>query len=185
MNSGEGDDGSPAVTGRFKRWHEEPFGHRPGGRLGVSIALWTLAGATAVFAVAAVLTRRLVRSRPGAFKARIRRAEGVNGLSRKWRGGYGRWVRDVLVWNKGPLLFHAKLIPIEGVDTSRIRDAASTRAEHIGNESVVLPFVTEDRGRVEIVVSARDRDAALGPFAHAAAIGSLVMSRFAPLEADQ
>jgi hypothetical protein len=151
----------------------------------VIAALWTLAGTTAAIALAAFLRRRSVRSRPGAFKARIRRAEGINGLSRSWRGGYGRWVRDVLVWNEGPLLFHTKLIPVEGVDTSGIRGVASTRADHVGNESVVLPFVTEDRGRVEIVVNARDQDDALGPFAHATAIGSLVTSRFSAFEADR
>jgi hypothetical protein len=151
----------------------------------VSTALWTLAGTIAAIALAAFLRRRLVRSQPGAFKARIRRAEGIDGLSRKWRGGYGRWVRDVLVWNKGPLLLRTKLIPVEGVDTSGIRGVASTRADHTGNESVVLPFVTEDHGRVEIVVRARDQDDALGPFAHATAVGSLVMSRFSPYEADQ
>jgi hypothetical protein len=150
----------------------------------VSTALWTLAGTTAAIALAAFLRRRFVISQPDVFKARIRRAEGINGLSRKWRGGYGCWVRDVLVWNKGPFLFHAKLIPVEGVDTSGIRGVASTRADHVGNESVVLPFVTENHGRVEIIVAARDQDTGLGPFTHATAIGSLVMSRLSPLDAD-
>jgi hypothetical protein len=145
-----------------------------------------LVGVAAVVMAAVVLRRRSVRSGPGAFKARIRVSEGaIEGLSRKWRDGYGRWVRDVLVWNSAPFLFETRLIPVEGVDTSGIHGATRADARHLGKDPVLLPFVTEDHGHLEIVVSAIDREPALGPFAHAAAVGSLVKGRLSPGRADQ
>jgi hypothetical protein len=42
--------------------------------------------------------RRSVSHRPGAFKGAIRTVDGaVPGVGPKWKRGYGRWVRDVLV----------------------------------------------------------------------------------------
>jgi hypothetical protein len=54
---------------------------------------------------AVVTRRRWVSRQPGAFKGAIRVVEGeVSGLGGKWKRGYGRWVRDVLVWAKAPTL---------------------------------------------------------------------------------
>ena len=45
--------------------------------------------------------RRWVSHQPGAFKGAVRVVDGeVPGLGTKWQRGYGRWVRDVLVWTK-------------------------------------------------------------------------------------
>ena len=66
--------------------------------LGVDLIV-LVAVATLVFG-----RKRWVRRRPGAFRAAIRAADGdVDGLAPKWRRGYGRWVRGVLVWTKAPL----------------------------------------------------------------------------------
>jgi hypothetical protein len=144
----------------------------------VFVALCALVGVAAISAATVVLRRRSLKSEPSAFKAQIRVTEGaVVGVSRKWRGGYGRWVRDVLVWNKAPLLLQTRLIPVEGVDTSGIHGAAGVQAKRLGKDPLVLPFVTEDHGHVEMVVSSSNREHALGPFAHAAAVGSLVQAR--------
>jgi hypothetical protein len=152
----------------------------------VLVVLSVLVGTAALVVAAVVIRRRSVRSGPGAFRARIRVSEGaVEGLSRDWRDGYGRWVRDVLVWDSAPFLFQTRLIPVEGVDTSGIHGATTADASHLGKDPVVLPFVTEDHGHLEIVVSASDRDPALGPFARAAAVGSLVRGRLSPGRADQ
>jgi hypothetical protein len=32
-----------------------------------------------------------------------------------WRRGYGRWVRDVLVWTKAPLMFRNELVAVDGL----------------------------------------------------------------------
>lgn len=85
------------------------------------IALLALLGVDlgVLLAVAAVtITRRQwVKRQPGAFRGRIRVTDGtVDGLKPKWSAGYGRWVRDVLVWTKGPLLFRNELLAVDGVD---------------------------------------------------------------------
>ncbi|HWH98300.1 MAG TPA: hypothetical protein VNS80_08020, partial [Pseudolysinimonas sp.] len=54
--------------------------------------------------------KRWVKRQAGAFRGAIRvRGGKVDGLNPKWRRGYGRWVRDVLVWTKGPFLFRNEL----------------------------------------------------------------------------
>ena len=58
--------------------------------------------------VAVVLARgRRVSRQPGAF--RVTGGE-VPGLGMKWRRGYGRWVREILVWTTAPLLFRDELV---------------------------------------------------------------------------
>jgi hypothetical protein len=73
------------------------------------IALLALLGVdliTLVVLLAFVLSRkRWVKRQPGAFAGAIRVVGGkVDGLKPKWRRGFGRWVRDVFVWTKGPVL---------------------------------------------------------------------------------
>jgi hypothetical protein len=49
--------------------------------------------------------KRWVKRQTGAFRGVIRVSSGeIDGLRAKWGRGYGRWVRDVLVWTKGPFL---------------------------------------------------------------------------------
>jgi len=56
--------------------------------------------------MAVVLARkRWVIRQPGAFKGAIRVIEGeVPGLTAKWKRGYGRWIRDILIWTNKPFL---------------------------------------------------------------------------------
>jgi hypothetical protein len=65
-----------------------------------------------VVLVAVVLARgRRVSGQPGAFRGVIRVAGGeVPGLGMKWRRGYGRWVREILVWMTAPFLFRDELV---------------------------------------------------------------------------
>jgi hypothetical protein len=50
--------------------------------------------------------KRWVKRQPHAFRGAIRVSDGeIDGLGRKWRGGYGRWIGEVLVWTKAPFLF--------------------------------------------------------------------------------
>ena len=60
--------------------------------------------------------RRWVSHLPGAFKGAIRVVDGqVSGLGPKWKRGYGRWVRYVLVWTKAPLLVRNELVAVDGL----------------------------------------------------------------------
>jgi Protein of unknown function (DUF2550) len=52
--------------------------------------------------------RRWVSRRPDAFKGAVRVVDGeVSGLGPRWQRGYGRWVRDVLVWTSEALGYGA------------------------------------------------------------------------------
>jgi Protein of unknown function (DUF2550) len=65
--------------------------------------------------------RRWLKRQPGEFAGTIRVSRGaIEGLSPKWKRGFGRWVRDVLVWSKAPLMLSNELIPVE---SSRPRTA--------------------------------------------------------------
>src|SRR3954452_12519467 len=63
--------------------------------------------------VAVLLTRkRWVMRQPGAFSGAVRvLSREVDGFGPKWARGYGRWVRDVLVWTKAPFFFRNELLP--------------------------------------------------------------------------
>lgn len=65
-----------------------------------------------VVLVAVVLARkRWVSDEPGAFRGAIRITGGeVPGLGTRWMRGYGRWVREILVWTKAPFLFRNELV---------------------------------------------------------------------------
>jgi hypothetical protein len=84
------------------------------------IALLAVLGVNLIVIVAflgVVLSRRRwVSHQPGAFKGAVRVVDGeVPGLGPKRQRGYGRWVRDVLVWTKKPLLFRNELVAVDGL----------------------------------------------------------------------
>src|SRR3954451_20567357 len=84
------------------------------------IALLAVLGVNLIVIVvllALVLSRkRWVKRQPGSFHGVIRLSSGeIDGLRSKWRRGYGRWVRDVLVWTKGPFLFRNELVVVDGL----------------------------------------------------------------------
>ena len=71
--------------------------------------------------LAAMLGRRhWLAGRPGAFRGAVRVVDGeAKGLRRRWRAGYGRWVRDVFVWTQAPLLLRTVLLPVDAVSAAR------------------------------------------------------------------
>jgi len=79
------------------------------------IALLALLGVDLIVIVvllAGVLSRkRWITRQPGAFRCAVRVVDGeVPGLGVKWKRGYGRWVKDILVWTKAPFLFRNELV---------------------------------------------------------------------------
>ncbi len=125
----------------------------------------------------ALFRRRTIRGRRGAFKGKLRVAEGeLGGFSPNWQSGYGHWVRDILVWNPGPLLLRMQLIAVDGTDASGIR-AANGGVKGLGRRAVVVPLLVENRRRFELATAGEDHDLALGPFAQTSAVGSLVRAR--------
>jgi hypothetical protein len=129
------------------------------------IALLVLLGVNLIVVVAllaVVLTRRHWISRqPGAFKGAIRVSAGqVEGLGPKWRKGYGRWVRDILVWTKGPLLFRNELVL---TDAGVARAGEPGEVKRLGKAPIVAELAIDDVG-VFVAAHAEDRELALGPY---------------------
>jgi hypothetical protein len=130
------------------------------------IALLAVLGVDLIVIVALlafVLSRkRWVMRQPGAFRGAIRVTSGdIHGLRPKWGRGYGRWVRDVLVWTKGPFLFRNELVASDGLDEQR--PARPDEVKRLGDH----PVVTRVRaGNATVEVAARDDDGelVLGPY---------------------
>lgn len=63
--------------------------------------------------------RRLARQ-PGALRGAALLIEGeAKRLRRRWRGGYGRRVRNAFVWPPAPLLLRTVLLPVDAVNAAR------------------------------------------------------------------
>ena len=106
--------------------------------------------------------KRWVKRQPGAFRGVIRVADGeVDGLGTKWGRGYGRWVRDVFVWTKGPFLFRNELVPADGLDEQR--PARPDEVKRLGDHPGVIR-VTADGATVEVAAKAEDIELLLGPY---------------------
>jgi hypothetical protein len=112
--------------------------------------------------------RRWVSRQPGAFKGAVRVVDGeVSGLGPKWQRGYGRWVRDVLVWTKKPLLFRNELVAVDGL-AGEARAAEPGEIKRAGSDPVIVPLAADGGARIEVATAADDRGRALGPLAAAA-----------------
>ena len=107
--------------------------------------------------------RRWVSHQPDAFKGAIRVVDGeVSGLGPKWKRGYGRWVRDVLVWTKAPFLFRNELVAVDGL-ADAVRAAEPGEVKRLGSDPVIVPLAAEGGARVEVATPADSRERALGP----------------------
>lgn len=114
-----------------------------------------------VVVVAGVLSRRRwIGRQPGAFRGAIRVTSGeVDGLGQKWRRGYGRWVRDILVWTKAPLLLRNEFLPADRLEGERA--AAEGEVKRLGDRPIVIALSAEG-ARVEIAASGEHRDRIVG-----------------------
>ncbi len=93
------------------------------------------------FVASVVVRKRWISRQPGAFRGAIRVGDGdLAGLGPSWSRGYGRWVRDVLVWNKGPFLFRTQLVPADGLAEERV--ARSGEITWLGDQPAVIVFVS-------------------------------------------
>ena len=113
--------------------------------------------------VAVVLVhRRWMVDRPGVFRGAVRQVSGarIGGIGRRWRHGYGRWMRDVLVWSRGPLHLRTVLVM---ADSAYARDAEPGEVRRLGSVPVVISYWS-DGSVVEIAVHYEDRRLSAGPF---------------------
>ena len=133
------------------------------------IALLAVLGVDLIVIVAfvgvVISRRRWVSREPGAFKGAVRVVEGeVPGLAPKWKRGYGRWVRDVLVWTKKPLLFRNELVAVDGL-AGEVRAAEPGEVKRVGSDQGILPLAADGGAQLEVATAADDRGRALGPLA--------------------
>ena len=122
-----------------------------------------------VVLLAVVLTRkRWVSRQPGAFKGAIRVTEGdVPGLKAKWKQGYGRWVREILIWMNTPLLFRNELVLADAL-AGEARPAKPGEVRRLGKHPAVVPLAVDGGAQVEVAASAAGRERLPGPFAEGA-----------------
>jgi hypothetical protein len=114
-----------------------------------------------------ILRKRWVMRQPGAFRGAIRVADGeIDGLGPKWIRGYGRWVRDVLVWTKAPFLFRNEILASDGVVEQR--PARPDEVKRLGDDAVVV-LVRMGSATAEVAARADDRELVSGPPAPAPA----------------
>ena len=101
--------------------------------------------------------RRWLKRQPGEFAGAIRVSGGdVDGLSPKWKRGSGRWVRDVLVWTRAPLLVRNELVPVDRLCGEH--PAHADGLKRLGGKPVVIEFAS---GGAKIEVAARAEHHAL------------------------
>ena len=113
------------------------------------------------FAVLVLGRRRWVKKQPGSFAGAIRVSSGeVDGLKPKWKRGSGRWVRDVLVWSKAPLLLVNELIPVDALAGQR--ETKDGEVKRLGDHPIAVEFAT-DGARIEIASKPDSRALVTGP----------------------
>jgi hypothetical protein len=119
--------------------------------------------------MAVVLARkRWVSRQPGAFKGAIRVIEGeVPGLKATWKRGYGRWIRDILIWTNKPFLFRNEVVLADGL-AGEVRAARPGEIRRLGKQPAVVPLAVEGDARIEVATSADGQERAPGPFAEGA-----------------
>lgn len=106
--------------------------------------------------------KRWVKRQPGAFHGVIRVDSGeVDGLRSKWSRGYGRWVRDVLVWTKAPLLLRNELVAVDGLDERR--QARPHEVKRLGDDPTVIGLKAEG-ATVQVAARGDDSTLVLGPY---------------------
>jgi hypothetical protein len=130
------------------------------------IALLAVLGVNLIVIVALiafVLARKIwVRRQPGAFRGVIRVGSGdIDGLRSKWTRGYGRWVRDVLVWTKAPFLFRNELVPADGL--AEQRPARHNEVKRLGEQPTVIQLKVGS-ATAEVAASGDDASLLLGPY---------------------
>jgi hypothetical protein len=113
------------------------------------------------FAALVLGRRRWIKRQPGEFAGAIRVSGGdEDGLGSKWKRGSGRWVRDVLVWSKKPLMFRNELVPVDRLVSERA--ARSGEVKRLGDKPVVIEFES-DGARIEVTARAEQRSLMIGP----------------------
>jgi hypothetical protein len=133
----------------------------------MSMALLTALGVDLIVVVPVavfVLGRRRWRKRqPGEFTEAIRVSDGaIEGLSPILKRGSGRWVRDVLVWTKAPLMLRDELILVDRLVGEH--PAHADGMKRLGDKPAVIEFASGG-ATIEVAAKAGHRALVTGPMA--------------------
>lgn len=113
------------------------------------------------FAVLVFGRRRWLKRQPGAFVGSIRVTSGdIDGLGPKWKRGSGRWVRDVLVWNKAPLMLTNELIAVDRISGERL--AEDGEVKRLGDKPIIIEFAADGGDHIEVAARPEHRALATG-----------------------
>jgi hypothetical protein len=113
------------------------------------------------FAAFVLGRRRWLKRQPGEFAGAIRVSGGdVDGLGRKWKRGSGRWVRDVFVWTKAPLMVRNELVPVDRLCGEHPADADGVK--RLGDKPVVMEFASGG-AKIEVAGKAEHHALVTGP----------------------
>ena len=105
--------------------------------------------------------RRWLKRQPGEFAGAIRVSTGdIDGLGAKWKRGSGRWVRDVLVWSKAPLMFRNELIPVDRLCEEHPAHAGGVKRPR--RQAAVIEFASGG-AQIEVAARAGHRAQVTGP----------------------
>ncbi len=115
----------------------------------------------AAFAAFVFGRRRWLKRQPGEFAGAIRVSSGdVDGLSPKWKRGSGRWVSDVFVWTRAPLLVRNELIPVDRLCGEHPGHADGLK--RLGGKPVVIEFASGG-AKIEVAGKAEHHALVTGP----------------------
>jgi hypothetical protein len=129
------------------------------------IALLAVLGVDLIVLVAFIAVvlgrRRWVSHHTGSFPGIALVVDGhVEQMSQRGRRGYGRWVRDVLVWTPAPLFLRNALAAVNSIDGPL---APTGTVRRLGDNPQVIT-VHADGARIEITVRQEDLGKATAPF---------------------
>jgi hypothetical protein len=114
-----------------------------------------------VFAAFVLVRRQWLERQPGEFAGAIRVSSGdIDGLGPKRKHGSSRWVRDVLVWSKAPLMFRNELVPVDRLCGEHPAHAGGVK--RLGGKPVVIKFAS-GTAKIEVAGRAGHRDQVSGP----------------------
>jgi hypothetical protein len=127
------------------------------------------------FAVLVFGRRRWLKRQPGEFAGAIRVSSGdIDGLGPKWKRGSGRWVSDVLVWTKAPLMVRNELVAVDRL--SGKHQAHAGEVKRLGDTPVVIEFASGS-AKIEVAAKAEHSALAIGPLTMPASGGSGELDR--------
>jgi hypothetical protein len=127
---------------------------------GMVIALLAVLGVDLIVIVASSVSCSRAGAGSAASPARSRAPSGswtarCRGWGPKWKRGYSRWVRDVLVWTKAPLMFQNELVALDGL-AGEVRAAEPGDVKRVGSDPMILPLAADGGARVEVAAAADD-----------------------------